>query len=296
MPSIHPALDQVQQRLQRVEAALERWLPAAVPTTLHQAMSYAVLGGGKRIRPLLVYGAGQVLGVDPAILDDPACSVELIHAYSLVHDDLPVMDNDDLRRGKPTCHKAYGEATALLAGDALQALAFQVLAQAQGLTPEARVAMVQALAEASGSQGMVGGQAIDLAAEGQQLSLSDLEQMHLRKTGALIRASVLLGVYAAPQASTAAREQLDQYAQCIGLAFQIQDDVLDVEGTTEVIGKRQGADVAHQKSTYPALMGLIAAKKRAEALYQDALASLANFDNRADLLRWLAQFIIQREC
>jgi len=279
-----------------VEDALQRWLPPiqTAPTELHQAMHYAVLGGGKRVRPLLVYGTGRTLGISAEVLDAAACAVELIHAYSLVHDDLPLMDNDDLRRSKPTCHRAYGEVTALLAGDALQTLAFYVLAHAPHTPSENRLRMVETLALAAGSRGMAGGQAMDLAAEGQELTLPELELIHIHKTGALIRASVLCGLYARSPIDTEYHTRLDHYAKCIGLAFQIQDDVLDVEGDTKVLGKQQGADAALDKSTYPALMGLAAAKERAAELQEEALESLAIFDTSADVLRWLANYIVRR--
>ncbi|CAK0744773.1 geranyl diphosphate/farnesyl diphosphate synthase [Gammaproteobacteria bacterium] len=280
----------------RVEEALRHWLPSlqTAPADLHQAMRYAALGGGKRVRPLLVYGTGRALGVAPEALDAAACAVELIHAYSLVHDDLPLMDNDDLRRGKPTCHKVYGEVTALLAGDALQTLAFYILGHAPQAPGENRLRMVEALALAAGSRGMAGGQAMDLAAEGHELTLPELELVHIHKTGALIRASVLFGLYACPNVDAERHERLDRYAKCIGLAFQIQDDVLDVEGDTKVLGKRQGADIALDKSTYPSLMGLAAAKERAAELQEEALESLAIFDDSADVLRWLANYIVRR--
>ncbi|CAK0770334.1 geranyl diphosphate/farnesyl diphosphate synthase [Gammaproteobacteria bacterium] len=280
----------------RVESTLQHWLPPpqTAPTELHQAMRYAVLGGGKRVRPLLAYATGRTLGVSVETLDAAACAVELIHAYSLVHDDLPLMDNDDLRRGKPTCHRAYSEVTALLAGDALQTLAFYVLAHAPQAPGENRLRIVETLALAAGSRGMAGGQAMDLSAEGQDLTLPELELIHIHKTGALIRASVLSGLYAGSSVNTQYHERLDHYAKCIGLAFQIQDDVLDVEGDTKTLGKRQGADAALEKSTYPAIMGLAAAKKRAAELHEDALESLATFDSSADVLRWLANYIVRR--
>lgn len=281
---------------ERVEKALEGWLPSAqtAPGVLHQAMRYAVLGGGKRMRPLLVYATGRALGINPAALDAPACAVELIHAYSLVHDDLPVMDNDDLRRGQPTCHKAYGEVTALLAGDALQTLAFYILSHAP-LTPgEDRLRMIAALALAAGSRGMAGGQALDLAAEGQDLSLPELELIHIHKTGALIRAGVLCAIYACANVDAMRQEHLDHYAKCVGLAFQIQDDILDIEGEADILGKRPGGDHAHAKSTYPSVMGLSAAKERAQELCTAAINSLTVFEANADVLRWLANYIVKR--
>lgn len=279
----------------RANRALEACLPAAgrEPAGLHEAMRYAVLDGGKRVRATLVYATGEAVGADPALLDAPACAVELIHAYSLVHDDLPAMDNDDLRRGKPTCHRAFGEATALLAGDALQTLAFEVLAEGAGGAPRG-MEMVTTLARASGSLGMAGGQAIDLAAVGRALSLDALEDMHRRKTGALIRASVRLGALCASDVSAAQLEQLDGYAACIGLAFQVRDDILDVEADTETLGKTQGADIALDKPTYPSLLGLDAAKQKARELHERAIAELADFDARADALRGLSAFIVNR--
>jgi farnesyl diphosphate synthase len=259
-------------------------------------MRYAVLEGGKRIRPTLVYAGGMATGAAQAGLDAPACAVELIHAYSLVHDDLPAMDDDDLRRGKPSCHRAFGEATAILAGDALQALAFQVLAQDdQQCDAAARLDMIRRLALASGSRGMAGGQAIDLAATGQQLNIAELEDMHIHKTGALIRASVVLGALCGNNLDSAQLGRLDHYAKCIGLAFQIRDDILDVEGETETLGKHTGMDLHREKSTYPALIGLDAARQRARELHEDALDSLAGFDENADPLRWISAYIIDRE-
>jgi geranylgeranyl diphosphate synthase type II len=284
---------------ERVDEALERWLPSANthPSRLHEAMRYAVIGGGKRVRPLLVYAGGEALGVHPERLDGPACAVELIHAYSLVHDDLPAMDDDDLRRGRPTCHRAFDEATALLVGDALQSLAFYILAHDTRMVPDpgARLRMIETLAAASGSRGMAGGQAIDLEAVGKKLSLTELEGMHIHKTGALIRACVQLGALSYRDIAPEQIERLDHYAKCIGLAFQIQDDILDVTGDTEVLGKRQGADIALDKPTYPALLGLDGARERARDLYNSAVQSLDSFDERADLLRDIAAYIVERD-
>lgn len=280
------------------ERALERWLPAedTEPSRFHQAMRYAVLGNGKRIRPVLVYATGEALGVPRAALDSPACAVEFIHAYSLVHDDLPAMDNDDLRRGRPTCHRAFDEATAILAGDALQALAFEVLARDEHIIagPGQRVQMVQSLAQAAGHAGMAGGQALDLAAVGRSLSIAELENMHIHKTGALIRASVRLGALSLPDVEASVLERLDHYAKCVGLAFQICDDILDVEGDTEVIGKPQGSDIARNKPTYPNLLGLSEAKRAARDLHADAVASLEILGERKEALRWIADYIINR--
>ena len=279
----------------RTNHALETCLPSAdaAPQQLHEAMRYAVLNGGKRVRATLVYATGETVGADTALLDAPACAVELIHAYSLVHDDLPAMDDDDLRRGKPTCHRAFGEANALLAGDALQSFAFHILAQGTAHAPRS-LAMVATLAHASGSLGMAGGQAIDLAAVGRDLSLAELEHMHRHKTGALIRASVRLGALCGDDVSSEQLEQLDAYAACIGLAFQVRDDILDVEADTETLGKAQGADIALNKPTYPSLLGLTAAKQKAEELHERAVSELVDFDARADGLRGLSAFIVNR--
>lgn len=283
----------------RIEQQLEGFLPTATtqPEALHQAMRYACLNGGKRIRGVLAYATGQALGIGLEHLDGAAAAVEFIHAYSLIHDDLPAMDNDALRRGKPTCHIAYGEATALLAGDALQTLAFAALADLHhpGLGVQQRLWQIQALAAASGSLGMAGGQAIDLEGTGRGMSLQQLETMHGLKTGALIRASVKLAALAAyaPDHDIVAR--LDTYACNIGLAFQIQDDILDVEGDTATLGKVPGADQALGKSTYPALMGLEAAKQRARQLHQDALAQLRDIPGDTTQLAWMANYIILRK-
>jgi farnesyl diphosphate synthase len=282
----------------RVEAALERCLPKPEiqPGSLHAAMHYAVLGGGKRIRPTLVYAAAQAIGQSPERVNAPACAVELIHAYSLIHDDLPAMDDDDLRRGRPTCHRAFDEATAILAGDALQTLAFQVLVTDESLPPLARLAMIETLARASGSRGMVGGQAMDLAAEGQELDRVSLESIHIHKTGALIRAGVQMAAQSLPGLAPQIAQRLDHYAKCLGLAFQIRDDILDIEGETAVIGKTQGKDRDQGKATYPALLGLAGAKEAAESLIQDALGSLHELDSEAAApLRWLAEYIRDRD-
>ncbi|MCB1737581.1 MAG: (2E,6E)-farnesyl diphosphate synthase [Gammaproteobacteria bacterium] len=283
----------------RARTAIDDCLPNpdCLPARLHQAMRYSTLDGGKFIRPMLVYSAGKALGAPDQRLDTPAAAVELIHAYSLVHDDLPAMDDDDLRRGRPTCHKAFDEATAILVGDGLQALAFQLIAQDPKLdmAPETRLRMVQVLAQAAGSRGMVGGQAIDLESEGKQLDIAELEDMHIHKTGALIRASVTLGALCADDVKETHLAGLDHYAKCIGLAFQIHDDVLDVISDTETLGKTQGADQARHKSTYPALIGLDGARRRADELRTDALASIASLDERADPLRWLANYIVSRK-
>ena len=283
----------------RIEKTLENWLPEASinPSRLHEAMRYSSLEGGKRVRPALTYLTGQVLGVAPAALDGPACAVELIHVYSLIHDDLPAMDNDALRRGKPTCHIQFDEATAILAGDALQALAFYILVHDPDMVDDARtrLQMVETLAQAGGSRGMAGGQAIDLAAVGKSVSLAELENMHIHKTGALIRASVRLGALSAPEIDSEIMERLDHYAKCVGLAFQIRDDILDVEGDTETLGKTQGADQALNKPTYPALLGMKEAKQRARDLHQEAIDSLSPLGEKSEPLRELAEYIINRQ-
>jgi farnesyl diphosphate synthase len=282
----------------RVQGVLDRVLPSAdlIPQRLHAAQRYAVLGGGKRLRPLLVYCTGEALAVPVESLDAPAAAVELIHSYSLVHDDLPAMDNDDLRRGRPTTHRAFDEATAILAGDALQVLAFSLLARdrAPATTSEARLKMIEILAEASGTAGMAGGQAIDLAAVGRTLNSCELEAMHRLKTGALIRASVLMAAACAPQLSDAAWDALDGYSQDIGLAFQIQDDILDVEGKTEEIGKTSGADAARAKPTYPSVLGMEAAKVHARELKRRACERLERLGSSAGVLAWLASYVIER--
>ncbi len=283
----------------RVEAALDTRLPgiAKIPERLHQAMRYSTLGGGKRLRPLLTYATGHALSLPPDILDGPACSVEFIHVYSLIHDDLPAMDDDDLRRGKPTCHKAFDEALAILAGDGLQTLAFQVLASDPSIRvpAENRMKMIDALAIASGSCGMVGGQAIDLGSVGKSLDLPGLEAMHIRKTGALIRASVRLAALAKLDLDKAVADKLDHYAKCIGLAFQIQDDILDEESDTQTLGKTQGKDRDNNKPTYPALLGLAGAKAKATDLHEQAIDSLSCFGEEADYLREISSFIVNRK-
>jgi len=284
---------------ERLEHAFDAWLPPARthPATLHEAMRYTVMGGGKHIRPTLVYAGGLSVGADRQSLDRPACAIELIHAYSLIHDDLPAMDDDDLRRGKPSCHRAFDEATAILAGDALQSLAFQVLSNGNddGISEPTRLRMINTLARASGSRGMAGGQAIDLAATGQQLNIAELEDMHIHKTGALIRASVVLGALCSRTTEQSAIDSLDHYAKCIGLAFQIRDDILDVEGEAKTLGKNPGMDQIREKSTYPALMGMDAARQRASELHSEALDSLSGFSDSADPLRWLSSYIIERK-
>ena len=277
----------------RVQSMLDRALPPASepPRGLHEAMRYAVLRGGKRVRAVLALATGEMLHADADQMEPAACAVEFIHAYSLIHDDLPCMDDDDLRRGVPTCHRAFGEATALLAGDALQALAFETLAGAPAPGPGE---LVRVLARASGSRGMAGGQALDLESVGRTLSLEQLEGMHLNKTGALIRASVRLGALCAGARDAEILDRLDEYARCIGLAFQIRDDILDIEGDTEVLGKTRGADVALDKPTYPSVLGLDASRSHARALHERACEQLAPLGRDADFLRTLSEFIVDR--
>ncbi|HEX7972107.1 MAG TPA: farnesyl diphosphate synthase [Thiobacillus sp.] len=280
----------------RMENVLAAWLPAAhlAPQRLHEAMRYAVLGGGKRVRPLLAFAAGEVTGADPERVQHAAAAVELIHAYSLVHDDMPAMDDDALRRGKPTVHVEFDEATALLVGDALQSLAFDILA-AQPLADAAatQLAMVQLLAQAAGSRGMAGGQAIDLASVGKPLDLTELEFMHIHKTGALIRAAVLLGAQCGT-VSDATAAALDHYAKCIGLAFQVVDDVLDAAAPTATLGKTAGKDAANNKPTYVSLLGVARARELAQELRTDAHAALDKLHAPAERLRQLADFVVER--
>lgn len=280
----------------RMESVLAEWLPPAhiAPQRLHDAMRYAVLGGGKRVRPLLAFAAGEVAGGDPARVQHAAAAVELIHAYSLVHDDMPAMDDDALRRGKPTVHVQFDEATALLVGDALQSLAFDVLsAQPLADDPAAQLKMVHLLALAAGSRGMAGGQAIDLASVGKPLDLAELEFMHIHKTGALIRASVLLGAHCGAT-DDATLTALDHYAKCIGLAFQVVDDVLDAEASTATLGKTAGKDAANNKPTYVSLLGVARARELAQELRADAHAALDGLDTSAGRLRQLADFVVER--
>ncbi len=283
----------------RVERALDARLPNEnnLPKKLHEAMRYTVLNGGKRMRPMLTYATGRALDIDEVQLDAPACAVECIHVYSLIHDDLPAMDDDDLRRGKPTCHIAYDEATAILTGDALQALAFEILANDTTNTASStdRLRMITLLAKASGSQGMVGGQAIDLESVGTQLSLPELENMHIHKTGALIRASINMAALNKPDLDPALAKKLDHYAKCIGLSFQVKDDILDEESDTATLGKTQGKDKNNDKPTYPALLGLGGAKQKAQELHEQAIDSLTPFGPEADLLRDLSLYIIERD-
>ncbi|MGH8174079.1 MAG: (2E,6E)-farnesyl diphosphate synthase [Rhodanobacteraceae bacterium] len=282
----------------RADDVLARVLPSQdqPPVELHRAMRYAVLGGGKRLRPLLVYATGQSFGAAIESLDAAAAAVEIIHAYSLVHDDLPAMDDDSLRRGRPTCHVAFGEAMAILAGDALQALAFEVLAhdESAGIDAGTRVEMLRTLAVACGSHGMAGGQAFDLAAVGSVLTAAELERMHVHKTGALIRASVRLGALIAGCADAKTLEALERYGHCIGLAFQIRDDLLDIEAGTEQLGKTAGKDAAALKPTYPAILGVEASRAELARLTKSALDEVAMLGANADTLRNLARFVANR--
>lgn len=281
--------------IEQVETALKHHLPAnnIEPKRLHEAMHYSTLNGGKRVRAMLVYATGYLLDVPQTTLDNIACAIELIHAYSLIHDDLPSMDDDDLRRGKPSCHKAFDEATAILAGDALLTLAFNVLAKTD-CAAEQRISCIKLLSQASGSRGMVGGQAIDLANEGKSISIAEIENMHLHKTGALICSCITLVACLKFNQTDNQYRQLKHYAECIGLAFQVQDDILDETSSTEALGKTQGKDKQAEKSTYPSILGLRASKQLTEGLYNEAISNLLPFDQRADYLRNIAQFTISR--
>ena len=289
----------------KTDALLTRWLerteeqlqdalpdPELAPQRLHQAMRYAALGGGKRMRPMLVYATGYLFGADEARLDAAAVAVEFIHAYSLVHDDLPAMDDDDLRRGRPTTHIAFDEATAILAGDALQTRAFEILAGAW-MPPTLALNCIQTLAGASGAAGMCGGQALDIDATGQQQSLDDLKRMHAMKTGALIRAAVRMGALCG-EASDAQLAQLDSFADTLGLAFQVRDDILDVEASSEQLGKTAGKDQAQDKSTFPSLLGMEGAKATLAELATAMQAALVPFGQRAAALAALAELTVRR--
>ena len=288
----------VRSHQSRFEDQLKQLLPQPdiAPQRLHAAMRYSVLGGGKRVRPLLAFAAGDLVGADVQRTDIVAAAVELIHAYSLVHDDMPCMDDDELRRGKPTCHVEYDEATALLVGDSLQSLAFQLLAEHQlSDDPAQQLAMIKLLATASGSRGMAGGQAIDLMSVGNRLSIPELEFMHIHKTGALIRAAVLLGAKCGDALGETELSKLDRYGKCVGLAFQVVDDVLDSEADTQTLGKTAGKDAEQDKPTYVTLLGAQAAKRMAAELHQEALEVLDVFGEPARRLRELADFILLRK-
>jgi farnesyl diphosphate synthase len=283
----------------RMEGALAARLPASdqIPERLHGAMRYSVLGGGKRIRPALVFATARAVDVTEDEVEAVACAIELMHVYSLVHDDLPSMDDDDMRRGRPTCHKAYDEATALLVGDSLQPLAFQVLARDSKLppAPAIRVKLIDMLAQAVGTFGMAGGQAIDLAVQGMRLDITQVEDMHARKTGALIRASVLMAAECAPPLDPKLYAALSRFANAVGLAFQIQDDLLDVTGDASTLGKATGADSERAKPTHPAVIGIPASQQRVRLLHTQAINALAPFGARADTLRSLAHWLLSRQ-
>ena len=291
-------LEQLQIYQKSVETALNYWLPesSSEPKKLHEAMRYSVLAEGKRIRPILLYATGEAFGVELGKLNGPACAVEIMHAYSLIHDDLPSMDDDDLRRGRPTCHKVFDEATAILAGDALQALAFQILAMDPKIetNDSQRLKMIETLSLASGSSGMAGGQAIDLASVGLELNIDELENMHSHKTGALIKASAEIGALSAKDINSELFTSISNYAKYIGIAFQIKDDILDIESETAVLGKPQGSDIALNKPTYPNLLGLDGAKEMADKLHLKAIKCLDVFDKKAKMLRQIADYIIKR--
>lgn len=282
----------------RVDALLEKWLPSAdtCPHDLHQAMRYSALAGGKRVRPALVYATAETLGIPLALVDGPAVAIELIHTYSLIHDDLPAMDDDDLRRGLPTCHKKFNEATAILAGDAIQALAFYVLSHDTNMVKDAekRLKMVETLALLSGSRGMTGGQAFDLSSVGKQLNIAELETMHSHKTGGLIRASIQMAAYSSPNLSADDLNALEHYANAIGLSFQVQDDILDIISDTTTLGKPQGSDQDQNKPTFPSIIGLDASKEKALELHQQAIHSLEAFSNKADILRDISSWFVER--
>nr|WP_246616397.1 (2E,6E)-farnesyl diphosphate synthase [Thaumasiovibrio subtropicus] len=284
------------QYQQRNNQQLLAWLDAQPhqDNALIDAMRHGALLGGKRARPYLVYCVGEMLGTAIEDLDAPAAAIECIHAYSLIHDDLPAMDDDDLRRGQPTCHKAFDEATAILAGDALQSLAFEILADGTMRQDAKRIQMVSALSRAAGSSGMCLGQALDLQAEGHQVGLDALEQIHINKTGALIRCAVKLGALASGDISSDVISHLDRYAYAIGLAFQVQDDILDIVGDTETLGKPQGSDLEAEKSTYPALLGLEQAQQKAQNLYKEALHALTQIPYNTEPLEVFARYVIER--
>jgi len=290
---------QLESWRQRMERALEARLPQPnlVPARLHEAMRYSVLGGGKRIRPALLFATARAVGLSEDQVEAAACAVELVHVYSLVHDDLPAMDDDDLRRGRPTCHKAFDDATALLVGDALQPLAFEWLAGDPALpaSPAIRLRLIDMLAKAIGTFGMAGGQAIDLAVQGTRLDIGQVEDMHARKTGALIRASVLMAAECVPALDPALYAALARFAAAVGLAFQIQDDLLDVIGDVSTLGKATGADSEREKPTHPAVIGIPASQQRVRLLHSQAINALAPFGDRAQALRSLAHWLLSRE-
>lgn len=291
------SLIEVYQR--RADQSLEHWLPSASvnPMRLHQAMRYAVLAPGKRVRPILVYATAKTLGLELKRVDGAAAAVEIIHAYSLIHDDLPAMDDDDLRRGRPTCHRQFDEATAILAGDALQALAFYIISHDPDMVDDAsaRMKMIENLSLFSGSRGMAGGQAIDLASVGKTLDITELETMHIRKTGALIRTCIQLAALSTPDLDEDQFRALDSYAKCIGLSFQVQDDILDVIGDTATLGKPQGSDSALNKPTFPSIIGLEASREKALELHQKALQTITIFGEEASILRYISAWFVERK-
>lgn len=283
----------------RIDQLLDQWLPPAnmSPKLLHEAMRYSAMANGKRVRPALVYATAETLNIPLELVDGPAVAIELIHAYSLIHDDLPAMDDDDLRRGRATCHKQFDEATAILAGDAIQALSFYILSHDKTMTTDAtkRLKMIETLSLFSGSRGMAGGQAFDLASVGKTLNIIELENMHIHKTGALIRTCIHMAAYSCNSISTEAFNSLDRYAKAIGLSFQVQDDILDVIGDTETLGKPQGSDIALNKPTFPSIIGLKESQEKALELHQHAIDSLKGFGEEADILRDISDWFINRE-
>jgi len=297
--ALHAFGAQLESWRRRMERALDSRLPAPdkVPARLHEAMRYSVLGGGKRIRPALLFATARALGLSEDEIEAAACAIELVHVYSLVHDDLPAMDDDDMRRGRPTCHKAFDEATALLVGDALQPLAFQLLAADPALpsSPSIRLRLIDMLAHAIGTFGMAGGQAIDLASQGKLLDIGQVEDMHARKTGAVIRASVLMAAECVPSLEEGLYAALTRFATTVGLAFQIQDDLLDVTGDASMLGKATGADSERAKPTHPAVIGIPASQQRVRLLHSQAIDALAPFGERAESLRLLAHWLLSRQ-
>ncbi|MBL7004665.1 MAG: (2E,6E)-farnesyl diphosphate synthase [Gammaproteobacteria bacterium] len=282
----------------RIDGLLEKWLPPETisPASLHQAMRYSAMANGKRVRPALVYATAETLGIPLELVDGPAVAIELIHAYSLIHDDLPAMDDDDLRRGRPTCHKQFDEATAILAGDAIQALSFYILSHDSSMTSNAenRLKMIETLALFSGSRGMAGGQAYDLASVGKQLNIAELETMHIHKTGALIRTCIHLAALSSDTVNEDQFKALDQYAKAIGLSFQVQDDILDIISDTDTLGKPQGSDSELNKPTFPSIIGLEASKEKALELHTNALKALKRFGEEANTLRDISHWFIER--
>lgn len=291
--------DQIKTYNARIDKLLEQWLPPAEmsPTLLHEAMRYSAMANGKRVRPALVYATAETLNIPLELVDGPAVAIELIHAYSLIHDDLPAMDDDDLRRGRPTCHKQFDEATAILAGDAIQALSFYILSHDKSMTSDAnkRLKMIETLALFSGSRGMAGGQAFDLASVGKTLNIAELENMHIHKTGALIRTCIHMAVYSADNIADDTFNALDKYAKMIGLSFQVQDDILDVISDTDTLGKPQGSDSDQNKPTFPSIIGLSESKEKAQDLHQQALSALEKFGDEANTLRDISNWFVDRE-